>query len=96
MAAKETRTRKIDAKIAKKLTRSYKEPTEINGVLKIIETMARAGFGNTCFGFPRTRPGATKAVNIKTKLEILGFEVVTDTQSFRDLVLEVSWHEQKD
>lgn len=96
MAVREARTRKLDAKIARKLTRSFKEPTEINGVLKIVENMARAGFSNVTIGFPRTRPGATKAVNIKEKLEKLGFNIQVDKQSFRDIVIEVDWYETKE
>lgn len=85
--------KKLDAAVARKLARSYREPTEINGVLKIVEMMAKAGFLNISFAFPRTRPGATKAVNIKDKLVALGFNVTVDKESFREIIIEVDWHE---
>lgn len=88
--------KKLDAKIARKLVKSYREPTEINGILKIIEVMAKSGFYNITFAFPRTRPGATKAVNIRDKLDKLGFNVAANKNDFRDIVLEVDWHEEKE
>lgn len=95
MAAREARTKKIDAKIARKLTRSYREPNEINGILREIEVMARSGFSNISFAFPRTRTGATKAVNIKDKLQDLGFKIEIDKHNLRDIILEVDWYETK-
>jgi hypothetical protein len=94
-AQKEKKTAKrLDATKALRLTKSYRNPTEMNGILKGIEMIAKCGFANCSFVFPRTRAGASKAISARDSLQDLGFRVFIDKDNFRELILEVEWHEK--
>lgn len=93
-AQKKTTAKRLDATRAVRLTKSYRSPTEINGILKAIETFAKFGFSNCSFEFPRTRTGASKSISVREALQGLGFIAFIEKDAFRELVLEVEWHEK--
>lgn len=88
--------KKLDAKVARKLNRSFREPKDLSGTLRLVEMIAKSGIQNCSVAFPRTRMGASRAISVRDSLIGLGFSAIIDSESFKDLLLEIDWNEKKE
>lgn len=79
----------LTASQARKLTKLYANPKDLESILSEIEQLSRLGFSNTSFAFSRS--DAQKAIDISVSLDRLGYKTYFTRQLEDVLALGLEW-----